>query len=449
MSIAPPTRSLQYNHSASLRETQRVHRACHAMLKHYEAVCEAGKKADIRAAQRNILRSRDCAYSALIRAGASGSNQDRLELLFQSMRDGTASGHPISWWSKRKSDGTSRTIASLPLAIKARHWQLALLLRPLTPQLQAIFNLPGRSRDQLVCEVRDRLNNGFSHVARYDIRDCFPSINPEALRTLPLPRKEIEHYLIPDALTFVQRGATHDHHGDPSGKHSGSSHGAHTGTIRRPRGPRGLIQGSPASNAILAYLLQDLPPVGPDAEARTYGDDFIVVGRSADVCRNAGHTLAEHLLQCRYGPLDLRMLDDSEDGYFEALGYSFRCDAPGGCWSVDLSRKNYNKLDILHEQALFLDYQEGRKLPFRARAAVTEHLNSFASTSDPNSIVRAYLIRGAETLAPLENPRVACLRAIGFDAETAAKAVAALSAMNNERLLDDAFPFSRPRYTSG
>jgi hypothetical protein len=108
--------------------------------------------------------------------------------------------------------------------------------------------------------------------------------------------------------------------------------------------PQGLIEGSPASNALLVALLNDMLSEWPAHLPRPYvfSDNFAFVGSTRASVREAGEHLASTLASHRAGPFSLhsRNAVDARDK-FELLGYELQL--VGGQVCIDLSHRNHER----------------------------------------------------------------------------------------------------------
>lgn len=359
----------------------------------------AGQRKKLRKAVRDAVQSDVVKISCLHRAGYRSKRSFAFLQKAQSIDMGAPFKGEVPWRSIGKSSGGSRVIVSLPILLKARHKMIASLIEAQLLPPEFVYSVRGRGRDSLVVEVLDLLNNGFAAAIRCDIGDCFMNVNPEALTTLPLARGVIENNLFPANLRLVRQVEQENSPGDPRD----ASIGFPIGTMRESGSaaePTGLMQGSPASNIAMTYLLRDLSwPLGDDVRVLVYCDDFFIVGRSMEDCRVVEDALAEFLARCSFGPLTLLRKETSESGYFEALGYGFTRYARPDEWSVDLSVKNHDKLEALHEAALAEDERAGFMLPHSGDALVRKRLESFRQVTDRDAIEARYHASGVDGLS--------------------------------------------------
>lgn len=146
------------------------------------------------------------------------------------------------------------------------------------PELPFIHNIGGAyNRDTLAATIVAMLNNGILRVRTYDLRDCFQNVNPQVFFNLPIPRKATENALIIDNLKMEPKAFASDHF---TGSPYGDFNQCNIHDISNTNGPTGLIQGSPASNIILAYHFQNMPQLRrEEGLIANYGDDVISISR--------------------------------------------------------------------------------------------------------------------------------------------------------------------------
>lgn len=228
----------------------------------------------------------------------------------------TACDEPVLWWPEEKKNGGYRQICDLP--VKARVGQL--IARDLVlAQWSApphFYDCPGRGIHRYVEAVRAAVTNMGPHVLLADIIDCYPSTNIAAISRLNLIPDEIVRYsLNPANLTF--------HHADDQPRERSPWFPCLDRTAEWTD-PRGLLQGGPASSALLVALLAGVGRLASqDCQVLGYADDFIIVAATPEAAGTAGGDLARYLTECHAGPLhphtDLR---DARDG-FQHVGCIF------------------------------------------------------------------------------------------------------------------------------
>lgn len=210
-----------------------------------------------------------------------------------------------------------------------------------------------------VAHARDAIQHHGRYVVVADIRDCYPSFNPDYLYQIDLLPPE------PSRAALDSRELRYSLRGDvPYGYDR-------TEQTR----PRGLLQGGAASSSILAYALNDLPEHLPnDVVPICQSDNFIIVCRSRVECEAAAEALSRYLRGNPAGAFSPRMemvwvrdpLDGSDPAAihwpsrFDQFGYSFAMSAQGEC-EVGLSFPNLMKvMNDVHE---YLDRLEPQQAP--------------------------------------------------------------------------------------
>lgn len=304
----------------------------------------------------------------------------------------------VAWYNIPKTDGGVRKIVNLPNKLKARHKMIASLIDARFKPPEFLYGVRGRGRDSLIGDMLTLLNDGFTEVIRCDIADCFENINPKALTMLPLSEGVIKNAMSPASLRLVMKARLEDTAGNPGNAPYGASEGTYMENSNVV-GPNGLMQGSPASNIALAYLLRGLKwPNSKNVVVFIYCDDFFIVGKTMEDCRVVEDALADYLARCSFGPLTLSRKETSETGYFEALGYGIARCPIDGIWSADLSVRNHDKLEALYEAAVKEDELAGFLLPHKADALLKKRMKSFAGASKKEAIKARYHDSGADSL---------------------------------------------------
>lgn len=135
-----------------------------------------------------------------------------------------------------------------------------------------------------VAHARDAIQHHGRYVVVADIRDCYPSFNPDYLYQIDLLPPE------PSRAALDSRELRYSLRGDvPYGYDR-------TEQTR----PRGLLQGGAASSSILAYALNDLPEHLPnDVVPICQSDNFIIVCRSRVECEAAAEALSRYYAATR------------------------------------------------------------------------------------------------------------------------------------------------------
>ncbi|AYE84843.1 hypothetical protein B5M07_01200 [Sulfitobacter sp. D7] len=98
---------------------------------------------------------------------------------------------PVFWYEKKKNGGGGRPICRFSPVLMSRHKMLEFAVRPQLQPDPGLFGIPqaGRSRDDAVRAIRKLVLSGHSLLAEVDVKNCYQSINPDALYELPLPKQ--------------------------------------------------------------------------------------------------------------------------------------------------------------------------------------------------------------------------------------------------------------------
>ncbi len=239
--------------------------------------------------------ARFCGALAALRGEPDRQTAEALAATVNPWREGY---RPIRWHKHAKKSGGYRPICDLPPDLKAVHYVIAGALKAAFVPNNHIYGVTGRGCDEAARRLKEAQNAGQTYLAKLDIVDCFQSINPDSLYQLPLPKEVIRRALDTRNMMFEewdpQIGPTTNQRlsGSPMHSHSES-------------GPRGLLQGSPASNLILAWLLNDAPM--PEGAMVLICTDNIAVAAVDHTTRQAviESLVAYFQRDCPAGPLNL------------------------------------------------------------------------------------------------------------------------------------------------
>ncbi|GGB31509.1 reverse transcriptase domain-containing protein [Allosediminivita pacifica] len=302
-----------------LSEQGRAHGVFTGKKARIAEVAATGKTKRIRAAVRDFLRDDQVKLSAALRT--LGERPDRAVAM--QLRDHVnawaKSYAPIGWEPSLKSDGRVRPICKrIPPELKAVQYMLAAVVEAQFAPSAPVYGVPNHSREDAAYALKALQNQGFTHLAKTDIRDCYQNVSPDALYQLPLPKEVIKHALDTRNLTFEELGGQQD----PRGFHgSFFSQGSMT-TQDIASGPRGLMQGSPASGIILAWMLNDIP-AGTDQVVMLCFDNIVVSATDYAGSREMVNTLFAHFGRHPAGPFALCDVFFADNQPLEFLGYLF------------------------------------------------------------------------------------------------------------------------------
>ncbi|WBL33755.1 hypothetical protein O5O51_03330 [Sinirhodobacter sp. HNIBRBA609] len=287
---------------------------------------------------------------------------------------------PVVWHFKPKPKGGHRVICKLPPKMKAVHRMLRDAIAAQLPRDELLYGIPGSGRDDAARALKACQNAGFSCLAHVDIVDCFQRVNPDALYELPLPKEVIHQQLDTRNIRFTGIPYGTLSNTSPLGSIWNALNGFLHTTTHRPNGPTGLMQGSPASSAILAWLLRDIPR-SDDTVVLLCFDNIAVAGQTWMATERALTAIALHLARSPAGPFDLCAPTYSGSEPLEFLGYLFNSEredigiAPGALRRMELKLL---AIEERHATSLIRDplfYYEiwSALLRFRAGFSAAQH----------------------------------------------------------------------------
>ncbi|MGI3166788.1 hypothetical protein [Pseudooceanicola sp. 200-1SW] len=279
------------------------------------AATQAGKR--LQPVVREFLRHPKVRLAASLRALGGASSKEQILDLRERVNAWATDYPPIRWHARRKPDGTSRSICILPPELKAVHYMVAEVVRQQLARSESLYGVSGASRDDAARTLKQLQNDGHVYLAQTDIVDCFQSVDPDALYQLPLPQEVIRRALDPRNLTIIEEGGYRTSQVHHASSLSGAIHVTH-----KASGPKGLMQGSPASSIILAWLLNGLPS-RESARVLLCFDNIAVAARTPEGCREMADTLIAHFERCPAGPLALCVPEFADGTAMSFLGYVF------------------------------------------------------------------------------------------------------------------------------
>lgn len=241
---------------------------------------------------------------------------------------------PVEWYPKRRSTSGFRKICKFGNEEKMWHRLASDLIRAQHQPREHIGDWQGRGRDDQMKKLIAAITLPSQAVVVADIRRAFEHVNVEAIYDLPyLPEPLIRRAIDHRTHRFVCRERSH-----------------RQGDIGLPdvvemieMVPSGLMEGSPASNAIFSVLMDDLPDHLDEAiQAFVYCDNIILLAPDISQARRAKSSLAVYLSGHRAGPFSITAETPVlvNDG-FEHLGYSLRLTTEV---EVGLSLRNWTEL---------------------------------------------------------------------------------------------------------
>lgn len=295
---------------------------------------------------RQHLRGLPARVHAASRVLGSGADPEAIEALATTIDPFKRQAGTVRYRLILKPKGGHRTVCLLPNRHKAASLMVKDVLEAQLIPPEYAYQVRGRGRDREAKAIADAIENGLKWCFVGDVRSCFDSVNPEALYRLPIPRSVVQHVLDTREIRFSRI-----HERTEVQASSGTSLTSHASIDRGS--PHGLMQGSPASNIVLTWLLSDLARV-PLGGCRIFllADDLLIAARTKDECRRTEETLTPLLRGHRAGCLVLEgEIFDASLG-FERAGYHYRLGALTGNVEIDLSHQNWEKLYSIVRNAI-------------------------------------------------------------------------------------------------
>jgi hypothetical protein len=276
------------------RERERAHRAFNRKAAEI-ANASANGNATSRKVREFLGDSKDRLSAALRALGGQPESFEAFTL--RNQINLWAEGYPpVNWYWKKKGSGGHRPICILPLALKAAHIMLAAVIRAVLPETSTLYGIPGRGVADAARNLKTLQNTGFVHLAKADVVNCFQAIDPDALYQLPLPMEVIRQTLDHRNLNIAGEADQN------SCRQTGGCFLPAYGQSHKASGPSGLLQGSPASSIIFAWLLKNIP-TSDDARVMLCFDNIVVAATSPEASRRMMETLTAYLGRSPAGPL--------------------------------------------------------------------------------------------------------------------------------------------------
>jgi hypothetical protein len=271
--------------------------------------------------------------------------QDETQLLWAAAQQGPSCPHsyrrfspaPVSYFHKPRSSEGVRKLCRFGDIEKMWHRMARdLIVAQHQPRLH-VGDWPGRGRDWQIDQIRSVLASPRQVVVTADIVSAFASVNIGAVYDLPyLPEPLIRRALDYGTHRFVRR------------ERSEYANEVYRATRNNrdvlERSPSGLMEGSPASNAIFSVLMDDLPDqLGEGIATFVYCDNIVLIAPTMLRAQQAQEALARYLAGHRAGPFEMKSSVAHVNERFEHLGYTLRC-LPGMPPDVGISRNGWLKL---------------------------------------------------------------------------------------------------------
>ncbi|KIC18509.1 reverse transcriptase domain-containing protein [Leisingera sp. ANG-DT] len=381
------------------RYVQKAHLIRAGKKRRLATASQTGKGKQLRRLVDGYLTNPQVKMSALYKAGVRRPNVREWHAEARSLDLFCAIQETVYWWPEPKRSGSFRPVCSLPQNLKAAHNMISDVISAMMALPPFIYNVKDRGRDKLALQLLAVLRQGFNCYRIYDVQDCFQNVCPDAVYQLKLPRRVITHALDMRNLK-LQPVAIHD---------ATQSDPIPWDTIidtAVESGPAGLMQGSPASNLILAYLLQAMPqPANERGRLFLYGDDLIAVAKTEETADRVEQSLLQFFEQPSIGPLPLQKKAAGTGCTFEFLGYEFHRNTMKNTWSIGLSQRNWDELTRdRHLEVLRLHLENPSGIFLDDMRSVRRKLLGHAALSDPEAILRALYDIGPD-LAEIQRAR--------------------------------------------
>lgn len=272
--------------------------------------------------ERSLLLRRECsayARSPFVRRAILSSlpqfhrwDHERLKQLVDDLDPQTRCTAEVLYWTEAKPTAGERYLCSLPAQ---PHVGEMIAKDLVTAQLRphpSVFDWLGRGRLRYANALARAIEQHGSFVVTMDIKSCHPSVDPDALyRTNLLPTELIRWSVDYRNLSFRcvdVKERFNDHC-----------------SVLKPTGPRGLLQGGPASSALLTALIGQSVAEVRRVHCQSYSDNFSIVGDAAAVVQQAAGELTRIVAEYRVGQLEFHSYEvvDARDG-FQQLGFDFK-----------------------------------------------------------------------------------------------------------------------------
>lgn len=243
---------------------------------------------------------------------------------------------PIEWFPKPRSSGGYRKVCKFSDVDSMWHRMAADLIHAQLSPGAHIGDWRRRGRDRQVNALRSAMNHPQQCVVIADINHCFESLNFDAVYQLPyLPEGFVRKVLDHRQQTFRMRTEDTRHR---YGRYLSMDE------CVIEEAPSGLMEGSPASNAIFSALMDDLPSHLDDRiQPFVYCDNIILLAPNLALAQQANVSLVQYLTGHRAGPFECSPVVQSVCRPFDHLGYQLRLE-PSGRVNVTLSASNFLKL---------------------------------------------------------------------------------------------------------
>ena len=348
--------------------------AVRPLLDRLRRAARNGRWATVRRLVLGYLNSETARLTAACRASPSKATDAAVRELAANVDPFNRTAEQVAWRRKQKRSSSGfRYVCDLPPNLKANHYLIKDVLEAVFNAPDHVFDVLGRGRDVAARAVKDALEAGYNRCFLGDVRDCYQHVSADALvASLPLPRCVIENSLDIRNLTLAQSCAT------------GFTGSSYEGRGTRANGPRGLMQGSPASSIVLAMLFSSLAPqIEPhDCTVINVSDNFFVAAKNDATLEAIIALLREYLHEHRAGPFELktnsRTVEVGED--FEFMGYRF--ERSGDHVTIDIGQDRLGEFEEALEEALELDLARYDPRASEATSVIMEFFGGYRAINN-------------------------------------------------------------------
>lgn len=248
---------------------------------------------------------------------------------------------------RNKNNGKLRQVVRLPSTLKLSHRMADALIKEQFCPGRHIYNWKGKGTARLLHDMIGAFELGFAHVLLADVNNCYDSIDFKAVYDLKLfPNDFVAAQLDLRQMKFRRNAC--EHLAGEVGERAKVCSLCSLAGIAEPDGqPRfkiNLVQGSPASNALLAVLFDDLPRHLPEGIlCFIFGDNIALLAKNEVGLVAAKEALVNYYRHHVAGRLSLKFLYEglARSG-FEHLGY--RVGLREGHWTVGHSDANFYRM---------------------------------------------------------------------------------------------------------
>lgn len=364
------------------------------LLRRVRNAYEAGSVEQLRRARWRYLTSMAARYCAaekalrrLLRGRPADERvcalaEDQVRALAAEINPYHPTGERVFARPEPKRTGGYRMVCSFGARERAIQYLIKPLLEICGGPREHQYGLDGKSRDDLINMIRDKIETGYTYAVLLDVANCFGSFCGEAVvDRLPLPRRVVESHVTFHRLEVRYRSRRSRSVGScPSMGNAPSSATPLPGALR-PMVLDGIPQGSAVSNLVAASMLADLDTVVPvGTPFGQYGDDIIALAMTEEEACSIRDALRHALNGHVSGSISLKRLAVSHiaDG-FEYLGYWFSGTTgevhilPGG---AKLAAFRQRWIGALRE-----DYAAGRYHPVEAAKVARDFVQGYRAAT--------------------------------------------------------------------